>query len=74
MEDYSLYLCIHVLSLWLGFCALINEQAPESFTTAPSLAIPKAISHAGLDASQIDYYEINEAFSVSFSIPLFKIL
>uniref|UniRef100_A0A7N0TQL1 Acetyl-CoA C-acetyltransferase n=1 Tax=Kalanchoe fedtschenkoi TaxID=63787 RepID=A0A7N0TQL1_KALFE len=39
-------------------------QAPEWFTTAPSLAIPKAISNAGLDASQIDYYEINEAFSV----------
>jgi len=39
-------------------------QAPELFTTAPSLAIPKAISNAGLDASQIDYYEINEAFSV----------
>ncbi|CAO2814301.1 unnamed protein product [Amaranthus hypochondriacus] len=39
-------------------------QAPEKFTTAPALAIPKAISHAGLNASQIDYYEINEAFSV----------
>ncbi|KAI4303568.1 hypothetical protein MLD38_039179 [Melastoma candidum] len=39
-------------------------QAPEFFTTAPALAIPKAISHAGLDAGQIDYYEINEAFSV----------
>ncbi|XP_044497380.1 probable acetyl-CoA acetyltransferase, cytosolic 2 [Mangifera indica] len=39
-------------------------QAPELFTTAPSLAIPKAISDAGLEASQIDYYEINEAFSV----------
>ncbi|XP_008782420.1 acetyl-CoA acetyltransferase, cytosolic 1-like [Phoenix dactylifera] len=39
-------------------------QAPELFTTAPSLAIPKAISNAGLEASQIDYYEINEAFSV----------
>ncbi|KAL5574825.1 hypothetical protein UlMin_016524 [Ulmus minor] len=39
-------------------------QAPEWFTTAPSLAIPKAISNAGLEASQIDYYEINEAFSV----------
>ncbi|MBA0867777.1 hypothetical protein Goshw_003856 [Gossypium schwendimanii] len=39
-------------------------QAPEWFTTAPALAIPKAISAAGLDASQIDYYEINEAFSV----------
>nr|AAL18924.1 acetyl Co-A acetyltransferase [Hevea brasiliensis] len=39
-------------------------QAPELFTTAPALAIPKAISNAGLEASQIDYYEINEAFSV----------
>uniref|UniRef100_A0A0C9SAC2 TSA: Wollemia nobilis Ref_Wollemi_Transcript_4172_1748 transcribed RNA sequence n=1 Tax=Wollemia nobilis TaxID=56998 RepID=A0A0C9SAC2_9CONI len=39
-------------------------QAPEEFTTTPSIAIPKAISKADLDASQIDYYEINEAFSV----------
>ncbi|OVA20117.1 Thiolase [Macleaya cordata] len=39
-------------------------QAPELFTTAPALAIPKAISNAGLEASQIDYYEINEAFAV----------
>ncbi|KAF5482629.1 hypothetical protein F2P56_003185 [Juglans regia] len=39
-------------------------QAPEFFTTAPALAIPKAISNAGLEASQIDFYEINEAFAV----------
>ncbi|XP_020103715.1 acetyl-CoA acetyltransferase, cytosolic 1-like [Ananas comosus] len=39
-------------------------QAPELFTTAPALAVPKAIAHAGLSASQVDYYEINEAFSV----------
>ncbi|KAM3198613.1 hypothetical protein ACQJBY_073652 [Aegilops geniculata] len=39
-------------------------QAPELFTTTPALAIPKAISNAGLRDSQIDYYEINEAFSV----------
>ncbi|XP_074272505.1 acetyl-CoA acetyltransferase 2 [Silene latifolia] len=39
-------------------------QAPELFTTSPAVAIPKAISHAGLDASKIDYYEINEAFAV----------
>ncbi|KAH0858218.1 hypothetical protein HID58_086479 [Brassica napus] len=39
-------------------------QAPELFTTTPALAIPKAIMRAGLDASQVDYYEINEAFSV----------
>ncbi|GAB2279807.1 hypothetical protein Dimus_014446 [Dionaea muscipula] len=39
-------------------------QAPELFTTAPSLAIPKALSNAGLKASEVDFYEINEAFSV----------
>ncbi|KAF4349154.1 hypothetical protein CsatB_020214 [Cannabis sativa] len=39
-------------------------QAPELFTTAPALAIPKAISNAGLNANQIDFYEINEAFAV----------
>jgi acetyl-CoA C-acetyltransferase len=36
---------------------------PLWFTTAPSLAIPKAIQNAGLTESEIDYYEINEAFS-----------
>ncbi|RVW74925.1 putative acetyl-CoA acetyltransferase, cytosolic 2 [Vitis vinifera] len=39
-------------------------QAPELFTTTPALAIPKAISNAGLKASQIDYYEINKAFAL----------
>ncbi len=40
------------------------EQDPEWFTTTPSLAIPKAIKLAGISASEVDYYEINEAFSV----------
>ena len=40
------------------------EQDPEWFTTTPSLAIPKAIKLAGITASEVDYYEINEAFSV----------
>ncbi|KAL2635777.1 hypothetical protein R1flu_007256 [Riccia fluitans] len=40
------------------------EQAPELFTTSPALAIPKAVKRAGIDASQVDFYEINEAFSV----------
>lgn len=39
-------------------------QEPEWFTTAPAKAIPKAIEKAGLKADDIDYYEINEAFSV----------
>ncbi|HWZ02651.1 MAG TPA: acetyl-CoA C-acyltransferase, partial [Mucilaginibacter sp.] len=40
------------------------QQAPEWFTTAPSKAIPLALHRAGLSSSQIDYFEINEAFSV----------
>ncbi|CAM1504670.1 Fc.00g022610.m01.CDS01 [Cosmosporella sp. VM-42] len=40
------------------------EREPERFTVAPALAIPKAIKHAGLTAEQVDFYEINEAFSV----------
>jgi acetyl-CoA C-acetyltransferase len=40
------------------------EQAPEWFTTTPSLALPKAVSKAGLQMSDIEYWEINEAFSV----------
>ncbi len=39
-------------------------QAPEWFTTTPSLAIPKAISKAGLKKEDIDFYEMNEAFAV----------
>lgn len=40
------------------------QQAPEYFTTAPAKAIPLAIAKAGLKPENIDYYEINEAFSV----------
>jgi len=40
------------------------QQAPEWFTTAPSKAIPLALHRAGLTGEDIDYYEINEAFSV----------
>ena len=40
------------------------EQAPEKFTTTPSVAVPKAVKKAGLRMSDIDYYELNEAFSV----------
>jgi acetyl-CoA C-acetyltransferase len=39
------------------------QQAPEWFTTAPAKALPKAIAAAGLEQKDIEYYEINEAFS-----------
>ena len=39
-------------------------KQPSKFTTAPSLAIPKALKHAGVEQDAIDAFEINEAFSV----------
>ena len=38
-------------------------QAPEWFTTSPSIAIPKALQQAGLTLDAIDYFEINEAYA-----------
>ncbi|GMP63417.1 hypothetical protein CsSME_00025124 [Camellia sinensis var. sinensis] len=60
--ETALKLGLHVIGKIAGYADA--AQAPELFTTAPALAIPKAISNAGLEASQVDYYEINEAFAV----------
>lgn len=40
--------------------------APENMGIGPAFAIPKALKFAGLDANDIDYYEINEAFAAQF--------
>ncbi|MEQ8423399.1 MAG: acetyl-CoA C-acetyltransferase, partial [Cyclobacteriaceae bacterium] len=45
----------------LGFADA--AQDPMWFTTAPSLAIPKAMKMAGVERKDVGYYEINEAFS-----------
>jgi len=45
----------------LGFADA--AQDPMWFTTTPSLAIPKAMEHAGVNKKDVGYYEINEAFS-----------
>ena len=49
--------------------AIINgyadaSQEPEWFTTAPAKALPKALAKANIKASEVDFYELNEAFSV----------
>jgi len=46
----------------LGFADA--QQAPEWFTTTPSKAIPLALKKASIDINDVDYFEINEAFSV----------
>ena len=38
-------------------------QAPEWFTTAPAVAIPKALNRAGLTLKDMDFFEINEAYA-----------
>lgn len=40
------------------------EQAPEWFTTSPSIAVPRAVQKAGLKMGEIDFWELNEAFAV----------
>ncbi len=39
-------------------------QAPEWFTTTPAIAIPKALKMAGIELKDVDFFELNEAFSV----------
>jgi acetyl-CoA C-acetyltransferase len=53
---------LHVIAILRGYADA--AQAPELFTTSPALAIPKAIASAGIEQSQVNFYEINEAFAV----------
>ena len=50
------------LAKLLSHCDYSHE--PEWFTTAPAKAVPKAIQSAGLNIKEIDFFELNEAFSV----------
>jgi acetyl-CoA C-acetyltransferase len=60
-EEKANELGIKPLAVIRGFSDA--AQDPIWFTTAPALAIPKALKHAGVSADDVDYYEINEAFS-----------
>lgn len=53
---------IKPLAKILGYADAAQE--PEWFTTAPAKALPKAVAKAGLQMSDVDYFELNEAFSV----------
>ena len=57
------------LELGLKPLATIKSYAdaahePEWFTTAPAKALPKALKKAGINISDVDFFEFNEAFSV----------
>ena len=38
-------------------------QQPTQFVTSPALAVPKCLAHANITDTDVEYYEINEAFS-----------
>jgi acetyl-CoA C-acetyltransferase len=61
-KEKALALGLKPIARILGFADA--EQKPEWFTTTPSLSVPKAIKNAGITAKDVDFYEINEAFSV----------
>jgi len=61
-EEKVKELGLNPLAKIIGFADA--EQAPEWFTTAPALALPKAANQAGINMSDIEYVELNEAFSV----------
>jgi acetyl-CoA C-acetyltransferase len=46
----------------IGYADAAHE--PEWFTTAPAKAVPKALAKAGITSSDVDAYELNEAFAV----------
>ncbi len=52
---------LDILAVIEGFADAATD--PMWFTTAPSLAIPLAIKRAGISPENVDFYEINEAFS-----------
>ena len=60
--DKAKELGIKPLARILGYADA--QQAPEWFTTAPSKAIPLALHKANVNTEDVDYFEINEAFSV----------
>jgi acetyl-CoA C-acetyltransferase len=61
-EDKANELGLPILGKIVGQASAAKE--PQWFTTAPSDAVPKALKNAGLAISDIDLFEVNEAFSV----------
>ena len=53
---------LEILASIKGFADAAGE--PKWFTTAPAKALPKALDKAGIKQDQVDYFELNEAFSV----------
>lgn len=61
-EQAALDMGVKPLARILGYGDAARN--PVDFTVAPSLAVPIALKNAGIETSDVDYHEINEAFAV----------
>ena len=61
-EEKANELGLDILAYITGYADAAQE--PNKFTTAPSLALPKALDKAGVAITDVDYFEFNEAFAV----------
>lgn len=61
-REKALKLGVEPLAVIRGYADA--ETKPSEFTTAPSLAIPKAMRRAGVEMDDVSFFEVNEAFSV----------
>jgi len=58
VEKYGL----HPIAEIISYADAAHE--PQWFTTAPTIAVPKALERANLSINDVDFFEVNEAFSV----------
>lgn len=61
-EEKAISLGLKPLAYIKGYADAAQE--PKWFTTTPAKAIPKALDKAGIELSDVDFFEFNEAFSV----------
>ena len=61
-EEKAKELNLKPLAVIKGYADAAHE--PKWFTTAPSKALPKALAKAGVSQSDVDYFELNEAFAI----------
>jgi len=61
-EDKAKELNLIPIAKILGYADAAHE--PKWFTTAPAKALPKALAKTGITLNEVDYFELNEAFSV----------
>ncbi len=61
-EDKAKELGLDILATVVSYADAAQE--PKKFTTTPAMAVEKAVSLANIDKEDVDYFELNEAFSV----------